>query len=343
MLGQLTAAVVLGVGMAMVRGRRSRRRRADLPAVAVALPELDAEDLRPRAGEQPATLVDRLLPYAQRQVPGDGWERRTRPAGVRGALGPARVGLALRGPALALVLVLCAGSWWAARWAVLEAGPTATAPAVSTGEVTLDGPGPLPDDVAVRYRGPTGALRQVDLATARELPPGATVRIEYSLAHPGEARLVGDRTLGRAAAVTGFGLLLLGGWTSRRVAVVVRHTAGVAHARRERPRPALGLLTADSDGGPLVLVCDPLVSPVQFLAVPVETPLPTGTAAALAGDPQVAVHGRLAAGRLVTLEPAGGGGTLFPAAPALPLHPELMAAVLASTAAPARTREAPQD
>jgi|tagenome__1003787_1003787.scaffolds.fasta_scaffold20021772_2 hypothetical protein len=33
-------------------------------------------------------------------------------------------------------------------------------------------------------------------------------------------------------------------------------------------RPALGLLTTDMLGKPLVLACDPLVSPVRFVAVP---------------------------------------------------------------------------
>jgi hypothetical protein len=60
------------------------------------------------------------------------------------------------------------------------------------------------------------------------------------------------------------------------------------------------------------------MAPARFLAVPLVTPLPKGTAALFAAgrDVELTARGRLAEGELVVLEVAGSGAALFPAGPA---------------------------
>jgi hypothetical protein len=305
---------------------------ADPPPSHPQLPELEAGDLQPRPGEQPPEVVARLAPYARRQVPDDGWAAGRRP--VPGPIRPLRFALALRGPAVLLVFVLASTSWWSYRWVVLETGLTGTATAVSTGEEAVDGPWPLPHDVTVAYRGSTGPQHLADVATDRALPEGARVEIEYSLASPGQARLAGDGdALGEPAGLGGAGVLLGAAWAAQRVRGEVRRTREVHRAHGVPPRAALGLLTADGTGSPLVLLCDPLVVPLRWLGVPVESPLPDCAAAAFAGTTRLVVHGVPAAGEWITVEVPNSAATLFPAGPAVAPDADDLVPLLDSAAA----------
>jgi hypothetical protein len=104
--------------------------------------------------------------------------------------------------------------------------------------------------------------------------------------------------------------------------------AGVRAARAAAelpPNPALGLLTADGDGRPLLVVCSPVGGPLELYTVPLETPLPHGTAALfVAHRPlELRVRGHLAEG--ATVLPAVGAAVLWPAGPAsLPGREELV-------------------
>ena len=327
---------------------RLRRRPRTVPPAAAAplprehqlLPDLDPTDLLPVAGQEPAAHLARLAPYARRQVPDDGWEKPGRPDGVRGPLRPVRLALGLRGPAVLVAVVLASTSWWSYRWLVLETTPTDAAVATSTGEVSLDGPGPLPDDVGVRYRGAAGPVHQADVATTRALPEGTQVRVEYATGHPGEVRLAGAGDgLGRGAALGGAGITVGLLWAGWRVRSTMRFVRSVHTAHRQLPRPALGLLTADGDGHPVVLLRDPLVSPPAWFAVPVEVPLPHGTASAFAAGAAVSVHGRLTDGGVVVVRPAADTPELLPAAPAVALGLERVAELLDSAGVLARSDE----
>ncbi|MGN6598241.1 MAG: hypothetical protein ACTHMW_02995, partial [Actinomycetes bacterium] len=96
----------------------------------------------------------------------------------------------------------------------------------------------------------------------------------------------------------------------------------IGAAARQEPRPALALLSAAPDGGPVLLVCDPVVQPVQLYAVPVTAPLPQGAAAAFPSDSgrDVLIRGVLGDGAAVVVDVPGIAGSLWPAAPAW--HPD---------------------
>jgi hypothetical protein len=95
----------------------------------------------------------------------------------------------------------------------------------------------------------------------------------------------------------------------------------VAAVRAAELRPALGLLTADHVGDPVVLAVDPLVAPLCFVAVPLQHPLPAGTAARFmeVAAPALSTRGALRNGELVVLEVDGIPAPLLPAAPAVEL------------------------
>lgn len=311
----LPLVLVGGGGLLYLRGRRRAWVAAQaptephsVPSTEPRLPALQDDDLRTAAGESPAALLARLAPYARLQVPEDGWEEPKRPSGPRGPWAPARLGRALWGPAVALALVVAATLPMPYQWLLLERGATANAVATSTGDTTADGWGPVPAQVTMRFRDAQGSAHLADVATLRPLHRGAHAQITYVVDQPGWVRLVGPADgLDRGTALAGGGaavVLLWAGWSlwslgrSRRV---------VRQVGREAPRPAVGLLTADGDGSPVVVAADLLVTPPRFVTVPLLAPLPHGTAAAFAGvaAPTLSVHGRLADGELVVVEVPG--------------------------------------
>ncbi|RBY96072.1 hypothetical protein DQ237_09245 [Blastococcus sp. TF02-8] len=308
----------------LVRDRRRRLRPDEAPGPVVhlpvdrELPALSEDELVPAREEQPSSLVARLTPYALRQVPENGWEEPRRPLGAGSPVAAHHVGLRLLGPVVALLLVLAITTPWPYRWYVLASGTTGTATGTVTDDAPVEGPGPLPDDVLVRYLTPGGSVHLADVATGRLPEPGETVTVQYAVDDPGWARLVGrDDRLGWGAVAGVAGVLLAAAWAGLRCRQMVTRVRAVRRIHSQPPRPAVGLLTADAQGDPIALVCDPVVSPARFVAVPLMTPLPQGTAAALAGEPEVALtaHGRLADGELVVLEVAG-RGALLPVGPA---------------------------
>ena len=110
-----------------------------------------------------------------------------------------------------------------------------------------------------------------------------------------------------------------------RVRSVVADVRAVRVSAELAPNPVLGLLTADSGGRPLLVACSPLDMPLELFTVPLETPLPHGTAARFVGQHplQLRVRGRLAEG--ATVIPEAGGTVLWPAGPAsLPDRDELV-------------------
>ena len=118
----------------------------------------------------------------------------------------------------------------------------------------------------------------------------------------------------------GVGGLLLGVlWAGWALHALTRHVRAVHLAHQEPARPGLGLLTAGDDGGPVALVCDPAHTPLTFVAVPLDAPLPHGTAALTTtpGGTAVSVRGDLADGGTVVLEFGGSGTPLMPAGPAV--------------------------
>jgi hypothetical protein len=322
MVGATSTPLVLigGGGLLYLRGRRRAWAAVgeSAPRALVTdpcLPALQDDDLRTAAGESPAALLARVAPYARRQVPEDGWEEPKRPSGPRGPWAPARLGRALCGPAVALAVVAAITLPMPYQWFLLHRSATATAVATSSGDVTAEGWGPLPDQVTLRFRDARGSSHLADVATVRPLPRGARAQIAYVVDRPGWAQVVGPADgLDRGAALAGGGAalaLLWAGWAIRslgRAGRAIRQVAG------EAPRPAVGLLTADGDGGPVVVAADPLVTPPQLVTIPLLAPLPHRTAAAFAGvpAPTLTVHGRLADGELVVVEVPGAAAPLLP-------------------------------
>jgi len=136
---------------------------------------------------------------------------------------------------------------------------------------------------------------------------------------------VGRALLGPAGALAvaatapdgllGVGGLLVGAlWAGWNVRALAGHVRQVHLVHREPARRALGVLTAGDDGRPVALVCDPVGSYVRFLAVPLEAPLPHGTAALATapGGAALSVRGQLEEGGTVLLEVGGSGTALMP-------------------------------
>ena len=168
--------------------------------------------------------------------------------------------------------------------------------------------------------------------------------VDYVVGSPGTARLSGpDDDLDLGAGLGAAGITLGLWWAGRRAGTLARHVRGVHRAHAAPPQPAVGLLTAGPDDGPLLLVGDPRVTPVQFLAVPLETPLPRGTARAFtaAPGPQLEVRGRPAEGELVVAQLAGSGTTLLPRAGSARPDAGALLQLLDTTAALARSTEEP--
>jgi hypothetical protein len=216
---------------------------------------------------------------------------------------------------------LCAGSWY-----VLAGRPTSTAAGISTGDLSTESHWPLPDMVTVRFPTSDGNVHEADVPTLASLPAGRRVTVEYAVGEPDAARLVGPADgLGRSAALTAAGVALVLLFIVYRVRSA---TAGLRAARTAAalpPNPVLGLLTADRAGNPLLLACSPAGSPLELYAVPLETPLPHGTAARFVAQRPLELRLR---GRLTdrgTVVPEVGGTLLWPAAPAaLPAADDLV-------------------
>jgi hypothetical protein len=289
-------------------------------------PPLSIDDLRPLPHETPAETLLRLAPRAVRQIPVDGWEHPGLPAGD----GPPQVFTqllrAVRVPVAVLVVVVALSWLFAGSWYVLMGRPTSTAAGVSTGEVTTESYWPLPDRVTVRFATSGGGTHDADVATLESLPEGRQVTVEYAVGDPGAARLVGPADgLGRSAALTAGAVALVLLFIAYRVRSALAGVRAARAAAELPPNPAVGLLTADGDGRPLLVVCSPVGGPLELYTVPLETPLPHGTAALfVAHRPlELRVRGHLAEG--VTVIPAVGAAVLWPAGPAsLPDREELV-------------------
>lgn len=326
--------VLLGIGGALGavgavglrRGRRDerpstaadpspRRRRPGL------LPGLREDDLLP-GGESAPAVLGRLAPYAARQVPDGGWEDDQRPTGAGKRSGLVDIGQALLWPAVALGLAALLTAPLPLRWFLLQVHSTGAATATSTGEVTAEGWGPVPNDVAVRYTDARGAEHVADVAASRALPEGTRIEVVYARDVPGVVRvrgagdglpLGGGLFLAGALVAAGFGVVRV-----RRALAGIRLTG---EALGTDPRPVLGTLTADPNGEPLLLLADPAGTAVRLAAVPVRTPLPHGSVSAfpLGEGLRLHVRGELVDGTAVVAE-LPGGQVLRPAGPAW--HPE---------------------
>jgi len=325
-IGGVLVLALLPAGAGMLADRRDRRRSVDeTPAGNLSrqplrddLPALTETDLI-RTLDAPPVVLARYAPYAHRQVPADGWEHPRKPAGAgipsllrdlpRVVLWPAL--------GLGIVLLLTAPSPW--RWWQLTTSDTAQATATSTGEITVDGPAFVPEEVTVTYQDTTGTTRNADVAVTREFPEGEQLRITYSVGKPGWARIdgVGDG-LPRYLLLTGAGALIA-------VSIAAVRTGRVAIARRRvtdaagKPgRPALATLTGAPDGEPVLLVCNPVAQPAEVLAVPLLTPLPHGTTHAFPADRalEVHAHGAVSDGEAVVVDVPGVNAALTPAGPA---------------------------
>ena len=330
--------IVAGAGGAGLLLRR-RPPGADLPLeVSVdplsplrRLPELTEQDVRPSM-EPASAVLARFAPYAARQLPADGWEEPGERGGATTGSSPWRWGRALLAPAVALFCLTMVTGPWPYRWYALHAGPTATATAISTGEEILPEIGPVPADVAVRFRDPTGLQQQAEVATTRALPAGTVVTVRYALDRPGRARLVGAGDgLDRAAAAAGLVTVVILSWAGWRLVGVAAGDRAVRRAAAGPRRPGLALLTADPDGEPLLLACDPVLHPVRLIGVPLRTPLPHGTLTAFGATAgtDITLLGRPADGEAVITE-LPTGNRLLPAAPAYDLDPPLLLEVLDS-------------
>jgi hypothetical protein len=339
MVGLALALGSPGALASMVVRRRRRAWRAALQAASpgpspVALPPSTApaaDDLLQAAGEPPAAVLARLAPHAARRVPEDGWEKPGRPAGARGLVTPRRVVRTLVGPACALLIVLGLTGPAAYDWFLLHAGPTGTATGTSTGDLVADEWGPLPADLSVRYRAADGTTHVAGVPVDRRIPDGEQVTLEYAVDHPGWARFIGpDDALDRAVGLALVGSLLVLFGAAGAVLRLAGQARTIRRAGLEVPRPGLGLLTADEAGAPVVVVCDPLVTPARFTAVPLAEPLPHGTARLFAEGPSsaLAVHGRLADGAAVVLEIPGREMILHPRGRAFRLEPADLRALL---------------
>ncbi len=320
----LLAAVPASAGILV--DRRDRRRPVEgTPAGEVSsrplldvLPTLTEHDLA-RTLDAPPVVLAGYAPYARQHVPADGWEHPRKPAGAGIPSLLRDLPRALLWPALGLgiVLVLTAPSPW--RWWQLTTTDTAHATATSTGEIAVDGPAFVPEEVTVTYQDSAGATRRADVASNRELPEGEQLRITYSVVEPGWARIDGEGDgLPRYLLLTGAGALValgIAGVRASRLAIARRRITDAAG----RPgRPALATLTGAPDGEPVLLVCNPVAQPAEVLAVPLLTPLPHGAARAFPADRalEVRAHGALGDGEAVVVDVPGVDAALTPAGPA---------------------------
>ena len=280
-------------------------------------PPLSAEDVRPLPGETPGQTLQRLAARAVRQIPVDGWENAELPAGNGPPLLFTLLLRAVRVPVAVLVGAVVLAWLFAGSWYVLAGRDTSTAAGISTGDVSTESHWPLPDMVTVRFPTSDGNVHEADVPTLTSLPEGRRVTVEYAVGQPGAARLVGPADgLGRSAALTTAGVALVLLFIGYRLRSA---TAGLRAARAAAelpPNPVIGLLTADRAGNPLLLACSPAGSPLELYAVPLETPLPHGTAARFVAQRplELRLRGRLADGG--TVVPEVGGTLLWPAAPA---------------------------
>jgi hypothetical protein len=336
----VVGALIAAPGAVSLLRSRRRARRAHQPAHAsipepvpprVDIPVQDApalttDDLRPLPHETPAETLLRLAPRAVRQIPVDGWEHPGLPAGDGPPQLFTRLLHAVRVPVAVLVGAVVLAWLFTGSWYVLMARTTTTATGTSTGEVTTESHWPLPDLVTVRFATSDRVVHVADVATLASLPNGRSVTVEYAVGDPGAARLVGPADgLGRGVALTGGAVALVLLFITYRVRSVAADVRAVRVSAELAPNPALGLLTADSGGRPLLVACSPLDMPLELFTVPLETPLPHGTAARFVGQHplQLRVRGRLAEG--ATVVPEAGGTVLWPAGPAsLPDREELV-------------------
>lgn len=290
----------------------------DGPSALDDLPALTPDDVV-RTVEAPPVVLARYAPHAHRKVPSGGWQDPRRPAGAGVPSLLRDLPRALLWPVLCLgvVLLLTAPAPW--RWWQLATASTAHATATSTGEVVVEGPALVPDEVTVTYRDLAGTPHRADVAATRDLPEGEQVRITYATTAPGWARIDGPgdglpRYLLLTAAGTALALGLAGWRTSRRV--LTRRRLGAAAAVPDRP--ALATLTGSPDGEPVLLVCDPVSQPAEVVAVPLVAPLPHGAAGAFPADRGLGVRarGRLREGEVVVVHVPGIDAALVPAGPA---------------------------
>jgi hypothetical protein len=272
-------------------------------------------------GEQPQAVLSRLAPYADRQVPRDGWSADERPSGARTPVPATRFLQRVWVPLLLAGLVVVVSWPWPLRWFALHTSETASVVGTSTGAVPVESLGPLPGELTVVFPLEDGTEQRADVATDAERPEGTEVRVEHAVDSPSWARVVGDDdALGRGTALTTGAVALclsVAGW---RVRTLARWRARVRRAASAAPRPALGLLTADPAGDPLLLVTDPVVTPLRFTAVPLARPLPRGTAARTRPGAPLSVHGELRDGAVVVRVP-GVDQPLLPTGPAALVPP----------------------
>lgn len=246
-----------------------------------------------------------LAPHARRQVPDDGWEDPRRPDG---ATAPARSIPPWRqfiGPAVALLILGGLTTPSAYCWLVMHAGDTLTATATAGRRFDDDHVPLLPDTLTVTFRDARGTGHAADVAGLGTLPPGPTIVISYAVDDPGQARLVGAHDgLTRGAGATAIGLLLIAGWVAWRALGVRQDRRALAQAAAGPPHPVLGLLTADPEGDPTLILCHPSMVPPQLYAIAIRPPLPHGTAAAFASSsPQrLRIRGQLAEGEQVMVD-----------------------------------------
>jgi hypothetical protein len=282
-----------------VRDRRRWRRRQQTGERAVLvgdepgdLPQLTEQDVVAAADETAVAYLARLAPHAARQVRDD-WVDADSPDGASLRLRPLDVGKALVGPVFTLAMVALLTMPAPYRWVVLQTQPTAVAEATSTGEVVVDGMGPVPEEVQVRFRDIGGVERTADVATLSPLPEGVQRTVVYAVDSPGWARIDGDGDgSSRGALLALVGGLIGFGWAGYRVVGLARTQRLLHGTAGAPPRRALGLLTGDPAADPVLLVCDPVVLPVQLLAVPLLQPLPAAVVAA-AAPLRLQVHGAL--------------------------------------------------
>lgn len=354
--GVLVTGALLACPGAVSLIRRRRRLRRPVPTALdapggrtpprVRVPDQDApplsvDDARPWHGEPALSYLNRLAPYASRQLALDGWENPGLPAG---ADSPQLAGTVLRAlgvPAMLLVAVIGLVWVYSGNWFVLStAATTTTVVGTSTGESASGSHWPLPEMVTVSFRTSDRIEHLADVSTLDSLPAGTPVTVEYALADPDAARLVGPADgLGRGVALTLGALAVLAAWSVRRGRAARAGVRAVHAATEQPPNPAVGLLTADPAGRPLLLACNPLVQPVQLYAVPLEPPLPHGTAATFAasGATELRLRGRLWAGELVV--PEAGGRRLRPSGPATLPDDEQLARLLDSVGALVRAAD----